>query len=805
MGRVPLPDAGAGLDGLALSLVRLREFAGAPSYANIAFAVGDLRERESRAGGRPGKVTVYDCFRTGRRRIDAELFNDLVVVLGVPESDRHLWTEAYRVVTGTKILDAVSAPNELRSPGALIGRAREMARLASLPPGRIAMIDGPPGAGKTELALHVSTVWARALGDAAMTFAVNLRGHDPDLPPLSAPELMGRLLRGAGLAGGRVDALDLDARMALLRSTVGDRPAVIVLDNAASAEQLGPLAHPPARWRILVTSRRQLPELSSAHSDVISLGRLDDAAAVELLAGLVGRERVEAEPEAAQRIAGRCAGMALDLSVAGAMVAAQPEWSLDDHAARLESMPVHELSRPALQVSYDRLPEGVQRTLRRIALLPGGEYDLLDAVALTGVGEGATREHLAVLKAEHLLEAVGPQRHCLHDVVRAFALQHATALDPRSAQRSAMLAWGEALVAEVTERTSGARPDPAWIDTRAGVLSAFGSLAQQWEMPEQLVRLALVLAVSVESTAELALTEDVLRSALEVAPADQRRRLGRGLAFTVLLRGRLAQAVVLFDELLAQDPDDPEFELLWKGWIAQHASARAGIGQYVQAIRHARRNGNTEVESRATANIANLLRIRGHHVWSAHLLDRAEQMAGEHGHDQVTSLIGCHRTILLEYCGDFDDAVRVGRETLSRTEHLRPGVHDIYTRAALGRALLMVGDLRAARAEIERARADTERMGLYGLSIQLTVIEGRLMRAEGHVEAARATLRSGIELAEQAGSPVVACEARAWLARFADEDGDADLAARLRAAITERGFTEVALIPEAWGRRLGVA
>ncbi|WP_177239781.1 hypothetical protein [Streptomyces monashensis] len=87
------------LDGLAERLTLLRQDAGSPSYTTITRRIGAARAArgvpaEERA---PGRITVYDCFRTGRRRMDVELLSDIVQALG---ADPGPWRRAHRAASG---------------------------------------------------------------------------------------------------------------------------------------------------------------------------------------------------------------------------------------------------------------------------------------------------------------------------------------------------------------------------------------------------------------------------------------------------------------------------------------------------------------------------------------------------------------------------------------------------------------------------------------------------------------------------------------------------------------------------------
>ncbi|MBV6699380.1 hypothetical protein KV557_20005 [Kitasatospora aureofaciens] len=87
------------LDGLAACLAQLRQEAGNPSFTTIARRIGAARTvRGVPAGERtPGRITVYDCFRAGRRRIDVELLSDIVRALG---ADPAPWRHAHRAASG---------------------------------------------------------------------------------------------------------------------------------------------------------------------------------------------------------------------------------------------------------------------------------------------------------------------------------------------------------------------------------------------------------------------------------------------------------------------------------------------------------------------------------------------------------------------------------------------------------------------------------------------------------------------------------------------------------------------------------
>ena len=89
------------IDALVERLRELRVAADSPSFGEISRRIGHLRAAggTSVAAVRPGRVTVYDIFRTGRSRLDVDLLVDIVRALD-PDQDTDSWRAAYRVASG---------------------------------------------------------------------------------------------------------------------------------------------------------------------------------------------------------------------------------------------------------------------------------------------------------------------------------------------------------------------------------------------------------------------------------------------------------------------------------------------------------------------------------------------------------------------------------------------------------------------------------------------------------------------------------------------------------------------------------
>ncbi|MEV7625670.1 BTAD domain-containing putative transcriptional regulator [Actinoplanes sp. NPDC089786] len=152
-------------------------------------------------------------------------------------------------------LTDVSPRRELPRDVRLIGRAPEIAhiRRAATAPAPLVLLTGPPGIGKTALAVHAAHQLAPNFPDGQ--FFVHMR------QPAGA--LLDRLLRGLGLSLLRIPP-DLDERASLWRSSVAGRRILLVLDDALTRDQVWPLLPATPGSLTLVTARSLAGHLDGA-------------------------------------------------------------------------------------------------------------------------------------------------------------------------------------------------------------------------------------------------------------------------------------------------------------------------------------------------------------------------------------------------------------------------------------------------------------------------------------------------------------------------------------------------------------
>jgi len=297
----------------------------------------------------------------------------------------------------------------------------------------ISGIDGAAGIGKTTLAVH----WAHRVRDRFPdgSLYVNLRGFDSG-PPLQPTEALGGFLLALGLQPKDIPT-GVDEQAALFRSMLDGKRTLLLLDNAASSEQVRPLLPASARCLVLVTSRLHLSGLGVRDgARYLSLDFLAIDEAVALLRRVIGARRVDAERSAAHDLAWQCACLPLALRVVAERLTSRPYTSLTevvgeltDQRERLDILAV--TADPTADVrtvfswSYHQLIPEAARMFRLLGLHVGVDISVAAAAALSGVPLRDSRRLLDLLTECHLLEQVTEDYYYFHDLLRCYAAERA--------------------------------------------------------------------------------------------------------------------------------------------------------------------------------------------------------------------------------------------------------------------------------------------------------------------------------------------------------------------------------------------
>ncbi|MFE6715783.1 tetratricopeptide repeat protein [Streptomyces sp. NPDC057695] len=263
------------------------------------------------------------------------------------------------------------------------------------PRARVLLVAGKPGSGRTALAEELAAGLSDRYPDGIFRARLTEPGGDPVPTARVAQELLAAL--GVAEPPGAAE----DELTELVRSALGARRSVLVLDDAVDAQQADPLIPDNPDFLVIGVARGPLTGIPDVRP--CTLGGLDPKSAIELLTAFTGSVRVTVDPQAAETLVEECGGLPSAVVLAGGWLSSRPKSSVADLAKRLRALAGDPLTR-AFLLAHDGLPATAARILRFLCLAPLGRADAHTASALAGCSVSAAATTLADFAALGLLE-----------------------------------------------------------------------------------------------------------------------------------------------------------------------------------------------------------------------------------------------------------------------------------------------------------------------------------------------------------------------------------------------------------------
>lgn len=287
-------------------------------------------------------------------------------------------------------------------------------------------ISGAGGMGKSTSAIRIAHELTDVFPDGQLYSSVRHRlGTD------RVPAVLAGFLRALGFSGSAMPD-DAQERAQMFRTRLAGKRMLVVLDDIDGVDDIELLLPGSPGCATILTSRARPTSLPGIYG--VDIGGLNPPNSRELLAKMVGEQRLRTESDATTELVRLCGGVPLALRIAGARLASRPHWRVATLVDRLsdDARVLDELShqghdiRSQIASTYHGLAPQARRLFRLLSLLQAPDFPGWVAAALLDAEQAEADRAREELAEARLLEVVvntrtGQARYRFHDLIRAYA------------------------------------------------------------------------------------------------------------------------------------------------------------------------------------------------------------------------------------------------------------------------------------------------------------------------------------------------------------------------------------------------
>lgn len=680
-------------------------------------------------------------------------------------------------------------PSSLPSrPGGFTGRAGEIATIetAAAAGRRAVWVSGAPGVGKTGLAVEAAHRLRDRFPDGQLLARLN--GFTPGVPETSVGDALTELLLELGVPAEQIPAT-VGRKVTLYQTTLWGTRTLVVLDNAASPEQIRPLLPEADGCLAIVTSRRM-----GDVGEPVRLSPLPPDEAAELFHALTDPPRVRGRAAEVALIVKRCGFLPMPIRVAAALFRRHAAWPLEHLLHLLEENGPwgEEDGNAAVRVSYQQLGEPQRAMFRLLGSLPGPDVDVAGGAALAGCDVAEARELLDDLHEVSLLEEAAPERYQMLDPLKEFAAGEPA---PRPALLRLLDFYLVTLAAAVgaaypfdraqlpaSDRSCAVTPDFAddgaglrWIAAERDNLVAAIHYAARHDLPEHTWRLAVLLWRYFNTTNQFEDWIGTLELAWETVSADPGNDYGQAhvllrLATAHDRRGQLAEALELAARALPK----------WRRLGDQRGEAATlcalaiptmELGKHEQAIAHLEvalakyeRTEDRRGEAHALSMLGYLNELHGHLDVALGQHSRAARMLREIGHVQGVAHALNNLGSVQENLGLLTEALTSYTDAHAHAAEVGDHCVEAYALNNIGNVHRQQGRFPQAVRYHDKAREVAANVPDADLRTQLYLDRGATALARGAQGDALTACKAALDLADGSGNRAYAARAHRGVA-----------------------------------------